>query len=120
MRKRSIIDYDVLKERIREYAHKAGKMTTRPMLLLFIVLKSNDTPWKDKILILTTLSYLVVPIDILDAKRVPIIGWSDEIASLSVTYLKVSKYITPEMEAKVEAILGKWFPENSNYTKLST
>lgn len=120
MRKKSIIDYDILKERIREYAHKAGKMTTRPMLILFFVLKSNDTPWKDKILILTTLSYLIVPIDIIDVKRVPIIGWSDEIASLSVAYQKVSKHINPEMEAKVDAIMEKWFPENSNYTILST
>lgn len=120
MRERSIIDYDILKERIREYAYKAGKMTTRPMLLLFFVLKSSDTPWKDKILILTTLSYLIVPIDIIDAKRIPIIGWSDEIASFSVAYQKVSKYITPEMEAKVDAILEKWFSDNYNYTKLTT
>ena len=65
-----------------------------------------------------TLSYLVLPIDILDAKRLPIIGWFDEIASLSVTYQKVCKNITPEIEAKVDAILDRWFPDYAEYIEL--
>lgn len=105
-----IINYDVLMERISEYARTAGRVTTRPVLLLYFVMKSKETPWKDKMLVFSTLSYLVLPIDILDAKRVPIIGWFDEIASLSVTYQKVCKNITPEIEAKVDSILDKWFP----------
>ena len=51
------------------------------------------------------------PIDILDARRLPIIGWIDEIASLSVTYQKVRDNITPEIEAKTDVLLDKWFPE---------
>ena len=120
MEKNSIINYNVLWGKISEYARKAGKITTRPVLLLFFVLMDKETPWKDKVMILSTLSYVILPIDILDAKRLPIIGWSDEIASLSVAYQKVSKHITPEMEAKVDAILRKWFPDNPNYVKLST
>ena len=58
---------------------------------------------------------LVLPIDILDAKRLPFVGWLDEIASLSVTYSNVCKNITPEMEAKVDAILDRWFPEYTAY-----
>lgn len=77
------------------------------MLLLFYVLKSKDTPWKDKMLILSTLSYIILPVDILNAKRLPIIGWFDEIASLSVIYQKVHRNITPEIEANVDAILDR-------------
>ena len=95
MERTSIINYSTLFERIGEYARKAGRVTTRPVLVLFYVMKSKNTPWKDKMLILSTLSYLVLPIDILDAKRLPIIGWFDEIASLYVTYQKVSKNIRP-------------------------
>ena len=62
-------------------------------------------------LIISTLSYLVLPIDILDAKILPFVGWIDAIASLSVTYNKVCKNITPEMEAKVDDILDRWLPE---------
>ena len=118
MERPNIINYSALWDRIGEYARKAGRITTRPVLLLYYVMKSKDTPWKDKMLILSTLSYLVLPIDILDAKRLPIIGWFDEIASLSVTYQKVCKNITPEMEAKVDAILDRWFPGHAEYIEL--
>lgn len=115
MKRVSIINYDVLWDRISDFARKTGRVTIRPVLLLFYVMKSKDTPLKDKMLILSTLSYIVLPIDILDAKRLPIIGWFDEMASLSVTLQKVRRNITPEMEAKVEAILDGWFPDYTQY-----
>jgi uncharacterized membrane protein YkvA (DUF1232 family) len=115
MSRTSIINYDVLWDKISNYARKAGKVSTRPVLLLYYVLRSKDTPSSDKMLIISTLSYLVLPIDLLDAKRLPFIGWLDEIASCSVTYNRVCKNITPDMEAKVDAILDKWFPEYTMY-----
>jgi uncharacterized membrane protein YkvA (DUF1232 family) len=115
MKRTNIINYDVLWDRISSFASKAGRVTTRPVLLLFYVMKSKDTPWEDKLLVFSTLSYVVFPVDILDAKRLPIIGWFDEIASLSVTYQKMCKNVTPEMETKVDAILDKWFPEYTPY-----
>lgn len=115
MNRTSIINYEVLWDRIGNFARKVGRMSTRPVLLLYYVMMSKDTPKSDKMLILSTLSYLVLPIDILDAKRLPFVGWLDEIASFSVTYQKVCKNITPEMEAKVDAILDKWFPDYTQY-----
>ena len=111
----SVINYTALWERIGDYARKAGRVTTRPVLILYYVMLSKHTPWKDKMMIFSTISYIVLPIDILDAKRLPIIGWFDEIASLSVTYQKVCKNVTPEIETKVDAILDKWFPEYTPY-----
>jgi uncharacterized membrane protein YkvA (DUF1232 family) len=115
MKRTNIINNDVLWDRISSFASKAGRVTTRPILLLFYVMKSKETPWEDKLLVFSTLSYVVFPVDILDAKRLPIIGWFDEIASLSVTYQKLCKNITPEIEEKVDAILDKWFPEYTQY-----
>ena len=115
MKKRNFINYDVLWDKLGTYAIKAGRATTRPVLLLFFVMKSKETPKADKLLVFSALSYLVFPVDILDAKRLPIIGWFDEIASISVAYRKVCKHITSEMEAKVDAILDKWFPEYTKY-----
>lgn len=111
----SIINYAVLWDRMNTFARKAGRTTTRPMLLLYYVMKSKVTPQKDKLLIFSTLSYLVLPIDILDVNRLPIIGWFDEIASISVAYQKVCKHITQEMEAMVDDILDRWFPEYTPY-----
>ncbi len=115
MNKKSFINYDVLWDKLSTFAIKAGRVTTRPVLLLFFVMKSKDTPKADKLLVFSALSYLVFPIDILDAKRLPIIGWLDEIASISVAYQKVCKHITPEMETEVDAILDRWFPEYTHY-----
>ena len=115
MSRTSIINYDVLWDRIGNFARKAGRMSTRPVLLLYYVLRSKETPRSDKMLIFSTLSYLVLPIDILDAKRLPFVGWIDEIASFSVTYNRVCKNITTEMEAKVDNILDRWFPEYTMY-----
>ncbi len=115
MKRPNIINYDALWGRIGEYARKAGRMATRPVLLLYYVMMSKETSWNDRMLILSTISYIVLPIDILNAKRLPIIGWIDEITALSVTYQKICKNITPEIEAKVDATLDKWFQEFTPY-----
>jgi len=59
---------------------------------------SEATPHKDKWAIFGALAYLILPIDILDAERLPIIGWLDEVASLAVLVQKKSNYIILEME----------------------
>ena len=115
MKKERIINYSVLWSRIEKYGMRIGRLSAKPILILWFVLLNNDTPKKDKMLILSTLSYLVLPIDILDAKRLPIIGWFDEILSISVTYQRVCKNITPEIETKVNVILDKWFPVFTPY-----
>lgn len=114
-RRKTLINYPVLWERLGEYARKAGRMSARPVLLLYFVMKSKDTPGKDKWMIFSTLSYLILPIDIINAKRLPVIGWIDEIMSLSVAYQKVCKHITPEIESKVDALLDRWFPDYTPY-----
>ena len=115
MKRTSIINYAELWNRLSSFATKAGRVSTRPVLLLYYVMRRKETPKKEKLLIFSALSYLVFPIDILDAKRLPIIGWFDEIASISVAYQKVCKHITPEMETKVDDILDRWFPEYTPY-----
>ena len=110
MSKTNIIDTAVLKEKVQEYAMKVGRISARPVLLLYFIMISKDTPKSDKLLILSTISYLVFPVDLISAKRLPIIGWIDEVFSLSVAYQKVCKNITPEIERKTDELLDKWFP----------
>lgn len=115
MSKTNIIDTAVLKEKVQEYAMKVGRISARPVLLLYFIMISKDTPKSDKLLILSTISYLVFPVDLISAKRLPIIGWIDEAFSLSVAYQKVCKNITPEIERKTDELLDKWFPEYTSY-----
>ncbi len=109
--KESVINYSALWDKIGEWARKAGRFSARPAVLLYYVMVSKETPKSDKILIASALAYLVFPIDIISGKRLPIIGWLDEIVSLTVAYQKVQKHITPEIERKTEDVLEKWFPE---------
>ena len=118
MGKTSIMDTAVLKEKVQEYAMKVGRISARPVLLLYFVMVSKDTPKSDKLMILSTISYLVLPIDLVSAKRLPIIGWIDEAFSLSVAFQKVSKNITSEIEWKTDKLLDKWFPEYTNYIEV--
>ncbi len=109
------LDCNALWESIYNWSRKAGRAATYPVLLMWYVMHSKDTPRKDKWAIFGALAYLVLPIDVLNAKRLPIIGWFDEVASLAVLIQKMSKYITPEMEARADAQLDKLFPENTEY-----
>lgn len=118
MNKPNIIDTAMLKEKVHEYAIKVGRISSRPLLLLYFIMVSKDTPQSDKLMILSTISYLVFPIDLISARRLHIIGWIDEAFSLYVAYKKVNKNITPEIEHKTDALLDKWFPEYTSYIEV--
>ena len=83
----SIVNYQELWDRIKDYAYNVGRVAVRPVLLLYFVL--------------------------------PIIGWLDEITSLAVAIQRMSKYITPEMEAKVDGILDQWFPVYAEFEEVT-
>lgn len=109
------LDYNALWEIICKWSRKAGRAATRPALLMWYVMRGKETPTKYKWAIFGSLAYLILPIDILDAKRLPIIGWLDEVTSLAVIINKMSKYITPDMEARTDEQLDKWFPVYIEY-----
>ncbi len=69
MNKPSIIDTAALKDKLQEYATKVGRISARPLLLLYFIMVSKDTPKSDKLMILSTISYLVFPVDLISAKR---------------------------------------------------
>lgn len=112
-----ILKYDYLLHEICRYAKKAGRAATKPLLLLYYVMMSKDTPKKDRIMLASTIAYMVLPIDLISSKRLPFIGWIDEVVSLTVAIEKVQKNITPEMHHKADALLDKWFPDYASYTE---
>lgn len=113
-----ILNYDYLLREIGRYAKKAGRAVTKPLLLLYYVMVGKDTPMKDKLMLASAIAYVVLPIDLLSAKRLPFIGWIDEVVSLTVAIEKVQKNITPEMHHKADALLDKWFPDYASYAEV--
>lgn len=114
----NVINYDLLWQEIGRYAKKIGRGSVRPVLLLYYVLMSKHTPKSEKLKLASAIAYVVLPIDFISAKRIPIIGWLDEVASLTVAYQKVCKYITTEMERKADEVLDKWFPDYTPYVEV--
>lgn len=104
------LNYQKLWEQVSEYGKRGGRMAARPVLLLYFVLRSEGTPLADKLVIIAALSYLVLPIDLISAKKLPVIGWLDEAAAIWAAYEKVKKYCTPQIELKADLLLDEWFP----------
>ena len=96
-------------EGIKEYAVKAGRATTKMLLELYYIMVDDDTPKTDKILIGAALAYQVLPVDLLPKSKFGLLGYFDNAAALYFAYKKVKSAVTPEIEAKVEETLGKWF-----------
>lgn len=107
MSKISMIGCQELFDRFKEYAFKVGRVAVRLVFLLYYLLRSEDIPRKNKITIFGAFAYLVFLVDLLDAKRLPIIGWLDEIASMAVAFQRMSKQISPEMKIRVDEILER-------------
>ena len=53
--KKNLIDYELLWEKITDYAKVTGRTTARPVLLLYYVLRSPETPSSDKMLFVAAL-----------------------------------------------------------------
>lgn len=114
------IDNESFWEAIKEWGRKAGKATTRPVLLLWEVLKSGDVGLKEKAIIVACLAYLVLPVDLIPYKRWFLLGLTDEALSLTVMLNKVSRHVTPQMKRRVEDTLDRWFPEYTPYEMIES
>jgi uncharacterized membrane protein YkvA (DUF1232 family) len=96
-------------EKIKDSAKRLGRYTTKKALLLYYVLKSDETPRSAKLVVYGSLAYLILPVNLISQKRHPILGWADEVAAIAIAYRKVKQHITPEMDRQAEETLDKWF-----------
>ena len=90
------------------------------MLQLYYVMVDKNTTSTDKILIGAALAYQVLPKDLLPKSKFGLLGYFDNAAALYYAYKKVKEAITPEIEAKVEATLDKWFGKGGDTVEEET
>lgn len=96
-------------EKLKTNAKRLGRYATKQALLMYYVLKNDNTPTSAKVIIYGALAYLVLPVNLISVKRHPILGWADEVAAIAIGYKKIKQYITPEMEQQTEETLDQWF-----------
>ena len=104
------MDLRLIWNSLAAFCKRAGRAAARTPLLLYYVLKDDKTSTKDKAIIYAALAYLILPIDIISARRFPIIGWADEILSIEIVFDRMRKYITPDMMRQADEQLDKWIP----------
>ena len=109
------MDTSLFQQNIGVYARKVGRAAARPVVTLYMVLRDPKTPRRDKYIIYSALAYVLLPIDLISAKKIPILGWADEAGSIAVAYKKVIKNITPEVERQTEAVLDRWFTKYDKF-----
>ena len=96
-------------QNIKQNASKAGRRTTRIFLELYYVLKSPDTPFWDKTIIVSALSYQFLPKQILSKEKHGILGYTDNLVTLMLAYNRVRRRVTPQIAMDVDKILSQWF-----------
>lgn len=100
--------------KIGQYAKKAGRVATKPLLQLYYVLTMGETTTMEKALIVGAVLYTVLPFTLISFKAHKILGMLDEGIAVLYVVKKVQHKITPEINAKVEKTLNEWFgPEEA-------
>lgn len=108
---------DKIWQSIKDYARKVGRAATKVLLELYYVMTDKNTLGTDKFMIGAALAYQVLPTDLLPKSRFGLLGFLDNATALTYVYNKVKQAVTPEIEAKVEDDLRKWFDVDGDYVE---
>ncbi len=106
---------DEIYTKVEKYIKKVGRTAGRPVLTTYYVMIAESTPKSEQNNIMLALIAIVIPTGIEDLLGQ--IFWVGKGAAAVYAYKKVKKYITPQIEDKVEAKLDEWLHENVTEVK---
>lgn len=90
-------------DKLRKAKDLLGENVLLPMIRLYFIMKSPDTPTSKKIFIAGALGYFILPFDIIPDFIGPIIGFTDDLAVATLILRMVDKYTTPEIEIQARS-----------------
>ncbi len=105
-----------LLDKISKTFKKAGLKVIYYALLLFYVLKDENTPNQQKMIIIGALGYFIFPIDLIP-DFIPVAGYADDLTALVACLKAVYNNVTPEVKKNAINKLHDWFG-NVEYTKV--
>ena len=100
---------NALKDKLRPWALKAGRVATRPLLQFYYVMDDDNTSTLDRVLIYAAIIYTIIPMDFLPRSVFKFLGVLDDGVAMLYVYKKIKNRITPEINAKVDETLNEWF-----------
>ena len=98
-----------LMDKLRPWALKAGRITTRPLLQFYYVMVDEKTSMLDRVLIYAAIAYTIIPMDLVPRTVYKYLGVLDDGIAMLYVYKKIRNRITPEINSKVENTLNEWF-----------
>jgi uncharacterized membrane protein YkvA (DUF1232 family) len=98
-----------LRDKLRPWALKAGRVATRPLLQFYYVMDDEKTSTLDRVLIYAAIIYTIMPMDLIPSAVYKFLGILDDGVAMLYVYKKIKDKITPEIQAKVEKTLNEWF-----------
>ena len=100
---------NILMDKLRPWALKAGSAAARPLLQFYYVMDDNNTSTLDRVLIYAAIIYTIIPMDFLPRVLYKVLGVLDDGVAMLYVYKTIKDKITPQINAKVEDTLNQWF-----------
>ncbi|MCR5840536.1 MAG: DUF1232 domain-containing protein [Bacteroidales bacterium] len=105
-----IPDYDPKRffKKLHRVFRRLGAKAVYYALILYYAMQDPQVSGKDKGIIIGALGYFLLPFDLMP-DFIPGIGFTDDIAALTVAIYKVWKCITPLVKSQAESKVYEWF-----------
>ncbi|WP_455639534.1 YkvA family protein [Parabacteroides sp.] len=87
-------------KKIERVAKKVGATVLLPVFTLYYMLQDDKVSLQHKAYIVGALGYFILPIDLIPDGILPVIGFTDDIAVMTLVLRLVKDSITPEIKAR--------------------
>lgn len=87
-------------KKVERFAKKVGATVLLPVFTLYYMLQDEKVSLQHKAYIVGALGYFILPIDLIPDGLLPVIGFTDDIAVMTLVLKLVDDSITPEIKAR--------------------
>ena len=90
-------------KKVERVAKKVGATVLLPVFTLYYMLQDDKVSLQHKAYIVGALGYFILPIDLIPDGILPVIGFTDDIAVMTLVLKLVKDSSTPEIKARANA-----------------
>ena len=90
-------------KKVERVAKKVGATVLLPVFTLYYMLQDDKVSLQHEAYIVGALGYFILPIDLIPDGILPVIGFTDDIAVMTLVLKLVKDSITPEIKARANA-----------------